>query len=790
MKKRINLNFDWWYNKDFNGDQLVDYANFDGFEKVNLPHSNVITPLNNFDEKMMQIISCYKKPIFIDKEDNGKIVEVVFEGSAHLSTIYVNDEFVEVHKGGYDRFIVDISNYLKYGEENVLTVVVDATENPNIPPFSNVIDYLCYGGLYREVYLDIAPEGRILDCFISTPNATDSVTAYCNVLVDKTPVDLELTLFDKGKVVSYNKYNINRESETINFDVKGRKLWSLNNPNLYDVVLKISNDGILLDEASYRFGYREVVFNKDGLYLNGEKIKILGLNRHQCYPYVGYAMPKSAQEKDADILKYELGVNTVRTSHYMQSLHFLNRCDEIGLLVLEEIPGWQTIGTDEFKRNTLVNVEKMIKRDYNHPSIIAWGVRVNESLDDSSLYKKTNQLAHHLDSTRPTFGVRHFLDSEFLEDVFTYNDFTHDGSDKVIAKPKKTPHLITEHTGHMYPTKRIDDEPHRLEHSLRHLRVVNAALGSDDIVGVIGWCMHDYNTHKEFGSGDKICYHGVLDMFRVPKLAASVYASQLDSKPYLEVASSLAKGDYPASRQNEIYVYTNCEYVKMFKNNDYVATYYPNKELYPNLPHPPVVIDDKVGVLLEKYEKVSKKDAKKIKKIFKIVDVKGFNVGLFTKLKVFKLMFKYHWKLNQFINLYYKYHLATNEEVLYRFDGYINENVATSVTISSVSGVKANVKVDSTILTVKDTYDVTRVVVTLRDENNIVAPYSFAACNVETSGGIDIIGPSNIALVGGVAAFYVKTNQTSSKGLIKVRVFDEEITQEVTINMGEENERN
>ena len=70
MKKRINLNFDWWYNKDFNGDQLVDYANFDGFEKVNLPHSNVITPLNNFDEKMMQIISCYKKPIFIDKEDN------------------------------------------------------------------------------------------------------------------------------------------------------------------------------------------------------------------------------------------------------------------------------------------------------------------------------------------------------------------------------------------------------------------------------------------------------------------------------------------------------------------------------------------------------------------------------------------------------------------------------------------------------------------------------------------------------------------------------------------------
>ena len=146
-------------------------------------------------------------------------------------------------------------------------------------------------------------------------------------------------------------------------------------------------------------------------------------------------MPKSAQMKDADILKYDLSLNIARTSHYPQSKHFLNRCDEIGLLVFEEIPGWQHIGGQEFKENTLKNVEAMIKRDFNHPSIIIWGVRINESLDDHDLYVKTNELARKLDPTRPTGGVRYLHNSEFLEDVYTFNDFIHSGENQALSDP-------------------------------------------------------------------------------------------------------------------------------------------------------------------------------------------------------------------------------------------------------------------------------------------------------------------------------------------------------------------
>ena len=126
-------------------------------------------------------------------------------------------------------------------------------------------------------------------------------------------------------------------------------LWDLEHPELYEVKTELICDGKLMDERIDRIGFRRAEFKKDGFYLNGKKIKLRGLNRHQSYPYVGYAMPKSMQRLDADILKRELGVNAVRTSHYPQSHYFIERCDEIGLLVFTEIPGWQHIGDAAWK---------------------------------------------------------------------------------------------------------------------------------------------------------------------------------------------------------------------------------------------------------------------------------------------------------------------------------------------------------------------------------------------------------------------------------------------------------
>ncbi|PKL16013.1 MAG: hypothetical protein CVV49_18520 [Spirochaetae bacterium HGW-Spirochaetae-5] len=230
-------------------------------------------------------------------------------------------------------------------------------------------------------------------------------------------------------------------------------------------------------------------------------VKIRGLNRHQSYAYTGYAMPANVQSDDARILKEGLGVNLVRTSHYPQSKHFIDACDKSGLLVFTEIPGWQHVSKDEeWRKIVLQNVEEMILQNRNHPSIILWGVRINESNDDDELYEMTNNLARNLDPTRQTGGVRCFAGSRLLEDVYTYNDFNYRGNNepladvKKITRSKSSPYLVTEHNGHMFPTKRFDHEEKRIEHALRHFRVLNEMYGNDRISGAIGWCMSEAET--------------------------------------------------------------------------------------------------------------------------------------------------------------------------------------------------------------------------------------------------------------------------------------------------------
>ncbi len=159
-------------------------------------------------------------------------------------------------------------------------------------------------------------------------------------------------------------------------------------------------------------------------------------------------MPARVQRKDADILRKDLHCNIVRTSHYPQSRHFLDRCDEIGLLVLEEIPGWQHIGDEKWKKVAIDNVGRMVRRDWNHPSIILWGVRINESLDDHDFYVRTIALAHALDPSRQTGGIRYFQESEFLEDVFTMNDFGFP-----LKPPCHPRYLNTEFVGHTFPSR-------------------------------------------------------------------------------------------------------------------------------------------------------------------------------------------------------------------------------------------------------------------------------------------------------------------------------------------------
>ncbi len=593
---------------DFNDTWL-----FEGRDIVRLPHNAVDLPFSYFDEKVYQRSFTYEKTFDANPDWAGSEVAVVFDGAMANAQVSLNGALLARHKDGYTPFEARLTGLLK-PQGNRLSVVIDGAENPEIPPFGGAIDYLTYAGIYREVWLRVTAPVAIGLTKVETPDVLDALKTVTIVAALSNPQNLILsgtltaTLRDPtGRVLDTEAVPVTGASVSLGFEsLAGIALWDTQNPALYtiDLVLETPHG---TDTTTTRFGFRSVEFSPEGFRLNGKPLKIRGLNRHQSFPYAGYGLGQAAQERDAEILKHDLRVNLVRTSHYPQSTHFLNRCDELGLLVFEEIPGWQHIGGPAWKQESVENVRRMIRRDWNHPSIVIWGVRINESQDDHDFYVQTNAAAHALDSTRPTGGVRYITDSELLEDVYTMNDFIlgneeHGGNrprtplrsqQEVTGLKHNVPYMITEFGGHMYPTKSNDQEQRQAEHVLRHLEVMNAMYGDPAISGSIGWCAFDYNTHKDFGSGDRLCHHGVMDMFREPKFAGYAYASQSDPAEgvVLKPVTFWARGERNIGGVLPLIILTNCDEVELRYGNHPPKRIQPDREQFPHLPYAPVVVD-------------------------------------------------------------------------------------------------------------------------------------------------------------------------------------------------------
>ncbi len=799
MRKVSHLNNKWFYANDYKEEYLENSFDFSRFESVDLPHTNKMLPYNYFNEKEYQFVSTYFKTLTFGEEVKGKRVFVDFEGVMMACEVYMNGVYVGSHKGGYTNFSIDITETLKIGEKNLLKVVVDSTERGDIPPHGYVVDYLTYGGIYREVSLRIVEPVYINNIY---------ARAYdCLKPEKRLQLDIEINNFyeerkDIDILVEFGDDtfdNVLRMTLPINSgenlkkieigELSSIELWDIDNPKLYEIKVKLINELGIIDEYKDTFGFREAEFKGDGFYLNGRRLKLIGLNRHQAYPYVGYAMPERVQRKDADILKYELGLNIVRTSHYPQSVHFLKRCDEIGLLVFEEIPGWQHIGDEAWQEIAIKNVEEMVKRDYNRPSIILWGVRINESGDSHEFYTKTNKMAKSLDPVRQTGGVRYLTGSDFIEDVYTMNDFIHNGGEKVLrtqsevtGQPKKVPYLVTEYNGHMYPTKTFDQECKRVEHAYRHLRVINEAFGLDEVSGAIGWCAFDYNTHSTFGSSDKICYHGVSDMFRNPKYAAYSYGSQKEAEKgiILEPISLGAKGERDGGAILPFSVLTNCDYIKVFKDEIYIDTYYPNKEKFPNLPHPPI----EVTHILEMDSNLKLKDEDKDElRKFALNKMENANLTNFTE-EDYKYIEDFSNRVGApvFKIMSIIYRIAGgwgDKENSLCIKGFINHKEVASKDIGELRWMdKLCVIPDDFELSLnKSSYDATRVVVKLLDNMGEVMFFNNDLVEVEIDGPISILGPSKFGISGGSTAFWVRTHEKAGTCKIKVKsmYFEKEV---------------
>lgn len=863
---------DGWICFDDNYENFLKYKESEALEKgipVRIPHSVSTTPFNYFDEQVYQKTVVYKRIYMVDKAlkaqlDAGKKMLLTVEGAAHYSRLYVNENFICDHGCGYTAFTADITDKLREGE-NTIVIEVCSSEKLNIPPFGHVIDYMTYGGIYRDIYLELKNEVYLSDVYIfPTPqeNLSD-IKGDASAKQNGGPlwdINYEISISNDNKLSLENYIirlgikknagyengdaedgnpenavteNVGTENAGAGYEMisqfearqftegsetfKDPHLWSVDDPQLYDIKVELisKKTSEVVDVFEMKTGFREAEFKKDGFYLNGEKLKIRGLNRHQSFPYTGYAMPESMQRNDARILKYELGLNAVRTSHYPQSHYFIDECDRQGLLVFTEIPGWQHIGDEEWKLQAIRNVKDMVRQYRNHTSIILWGVRINESPDDDDFYIRTNEAAHQLDKRRPTGGVRCIKNSNLLEDVYTYNDFVHNGEQpgcepksKVTSDMNK-PYLVSEYNGHMFPTKNYDSEEHRTEHMLRHARVLNeiSSPQNSDICGSFGWCAFDYNTHKDFGSGDRICYHGVMDMFRNPKTAAYIYAAQGNSpvrscaemsgnaelektvsdvsselektvfdggsepdntipdNTVLHISSSMDIGEHPASVRGKIYIISDADSVKMYKNGRFIKEYTHDMSEFKNLKKPPILIDDYIGDALTSIENMPTGKAERLKYLLNRTALVGMaKLDKKAYRKAAYLMLRYGMKMDDAGEMYNRYIGDWGGKYTsFVFEAIKNGRCVKKAVLEPVRKPRIEAIPDHTQLIEKTSYDVALVRIRAVDENGNVLSYMNAPVSLETEGDIELIGPGLINFNGGMTGTFVKSLKVGSQ---------------------------
>lgn len=771
--KRYPLNDGWYFTEQFTRQLTTLEKPEPELVPVRLPHTVKLLPFNDFSEQAYQMVSGYLRFLVPPESWRGQRVRVVFEGAAHQARVYLNGQLLAQHACGYTAFTVDLTDHLHWQGANNLTVELDSRENLDVPPFGNVIDYLTYGGLYREVFLEVGGPALIEDlCVRADMDGSVQCLPDCR---NAEGLTLRFAVCNESGEELVCRETGAEESEIL-LQLEHPELWDCEHPALYRLKAALKQGEKTVDERTVRFGFRRVEFRPDGFYLNEKRVQLRGLDRHQSWPYMGYAAPARAQRLDADILKYELGCNAVRTSHYPQSHHFINRCDEIGLLVFTEIPGWQHIGGESWKAQALENTREMVLQWRNHPSIFLWGVRINESADDDELYRKTNEIAHQLDPTRPTGGVRNFPHSHLLEDVYTYNDFSHHGPNrgcaprKIITREGGKGYLISEYNGHMFPTKAYDCEEKRLEHALRHARVVSDAASQPGIGGSFGWCMFDYNTHRDFGSGDRICYHGVMDMFRNPKLAAAVYASQREMTPVLEISSSMDIGEHPAGALGTVAVFTNADQIRLYRNDLLVGSFSPSAD-YAGLAHPPVLIEDTVSGLLERQEGMSPRTASMVREVLLATAMYGSALPLSVLLKAAYLMGIKGFTREQGVDLYNRYVASWGGQVArWRFEAVKNGQVVASTVRCPGDTLALEVCADTDTLTDGPSWDMATVRIRAVDEYGAVRTWCSRSLSLRAEGAVELIGPASVPLSGGMAGCYLRTRGEAGTGRLTIEM--------------------
>ncbi|NOR34248.1 MAG: DUF4982 domain-containing protein [Bacteroidales bacterium] len=622
--EKHKFNNDWLYFRveDEASDEQFLHPDFDdsGWEQIRIPHTSRLEPLLVNDQ--WQGICWYRKKFKLPAELKQRKLYLSFEGAMNVADVWINGVHKIKHLGGYLPFVIEFSDEADWQGINQLVVRLDNTDNPVTGPKPlEILDFSTYGGIYRNVWMFSKAPLHITDpifaareasggVFVSFPTvsktfATVAVKTHV-VNEDSRSEAFQIThsLYREEKLIQkfMGEQVLLSPGEDASFlnelEVEGPDLWSPQHPNLYFLETTVMQGDKIVDQETNRIGIKSMAFRDQAFFLNGEQLFLRGVNRHQEYPFVGYALSDNAQYRDAKKIK-DAGFDYVRLSHYPHSDAFMDACDELGLLTVDAILGWQYYSdSSEFHAHVFSTVRDMIRRDRNHASVLAWEVSLNESWMPEFFIDSLHQIAH-----REYPGEQCFTAGwqEYGYDIYLQARQHRVGRQH---HPVHKPYVVSEYGDWEYYAMNaglnqdswgdlIQEERSsrqlRGNGSLRLLQQArNVQEAHNDNLSTPAfadgyWVMFDYNR----GYADDLEASGLMDIFRIPKPSFYFFQSQRDAsdpkgKPMVHLANTLPDSN------GEIRVFSNCDEVELFLNGTSAGRQSPDQDQFSDkLAHPP-----------------------------------------------------------------------------------------------------------------------------------------------------------------------------------------------------------
>jgi len=617
----ININQGWQFKRS----DLK--ALNDAWQTVNLPHTPKLEPL--VTTKQWQGISWYQKELVVNKDWQNKQVFIRFEAAMNHAQVWLNDKKIGEHLGGYLPFTLDISKALNFNTKNIIKVKLSNLYNADIGPKPlKILDFNTYGGLYRDVNLLIKNPLHITDeihanetasggVFVTYPKISSAQsivnvkTHITNQYLDNKAFTVKQKLFFDNQLVSetedelYNLVSGDNKQISQQLTVEKSKLWSPKTPNLYQLVSEVYLNEKLVDQKQTRIGLRKFEFNaQHQLLINGEVTFLRGVNRHQEYPHVGYATSAQADYRDAVKIK-SAGFDYVRLSHYPHSKAFMDAADELGLVLLDAILGWQYFAdTPEFKAQVLRTCHDLIRRDRNHASVLAWECSLNESRMPKVFIEQLNNVVHQEDPTRlsagwlPEFDIylqarqhrqKHYKTPTQPYNVSEYGDWEYYAQNAGLNQDEWADLKEEERTSRQL----LNTGEARLLQQARNLQEAHNDNLTTPAFADSYWVMFDYNR----GYSPDLEASGIMNISRLPKYSYYFFQSQrdaneqshlFDSGPMVFIASEWTDSLLLGKSSNKVRVFSNADEVELWLNGVLVSKNKPSQDKYStHIAHPP-----------------------------------------------------------------------------------------------------------------------------------------------------------------------------------------------------------